>query len=126
MRELPPETCLLQLRHWRIVSLSRFIETPVFTRLVDRHLDEAEFRRLQLSLLLRPEQGAIIRGTHGLRKLRVARSGRGKRGGLRIIYYWKPSEATCYLLFIYAKNEQRDLTPAQARALGKLVDEEMG
>jgi hypothetical protein len=106
--------------------MSRFIETPTFTSLVYRYLDEASYRELQVSLLLRPEQGVIIRGSSGLRKLRCKGSGRGKRGGLRVIYFWKPGEATCYLLFIYAKNEQGDVTPAQARALSRLVEKEFG
>jgi mRNA-degrading endonuclease RelE of RelBE toxin-antitoxin system len=115
---------LIQLRHWRILPPSRFIETPTFTRLVYRYLSESAFRDLQLSIVLRPEQGALIPGTRGLRKLRCRGSGRGKRGGLRVIYYWKPDESTCYLLFIYAKSEQGDLTAAQARTLGRLVERE--
>jgi mRNA-degrading endonuclease RelE of RelBE toxin-antitoxin system len=115
---------LLELRHWRILRLSRFIETPTFTRLVYRYLTESDFRDLQLSIAARPEQGALIAGTKGLRKLRCKGSGRGKRGGLRVVYYWKPDELTCYLLFIYAKNEQGDLTVTQARALSRLVEEE--
>jgi hypothetical protein len=74
--------------------------------------------------MLRPEQGPVIRGGGGLRKVRWARPGGGKRGGLRIIYYWAPSERAFYMLYVYGKSEQGDLTPAQARALGQLVREE--
>lgn len=103
-----------------------FVETPVFTRLVAAALGPGEYRTLQLALLLRPEAGAVIAGTRGLRKLRWAPAGRGKRGGVRVIYYWAPEPQTIYLLYIHAKNEQGDLTPAQAKALARLVWEEFG
>jgi hypothetical protein len=102
----------------------RFVETPVFTSLVRRHLSDEQYRRLQLALLLRPEQGSLIRGSGGLRKVRWAPEGQGKRGGLRVIYYWAAEESVCYMLYLYGKNEQGDLTPAQVRLLGRLVREE--
>ena len=67
----------------------------------------------------------MIPGSGGLRKLRWAGSGRGKRGGLRVIYYWRPDEEAFYMLYAYAKNEQGDLTPAQVRTLARLVREEL-
>jgi len=73
--------------------------------------------------MLRPEQGPIIRGS-GLRKVRWAKRGAGKRGGLRVIYYWAPAERAFYMLYAYAKSEQGDLTPAQTRVLVRLVREE--
>ena len=102
----------------------RFVETPVFTRIINRLLDDSEYRSLQIALMLRPEQGPVIRGAGGLRKVRWARPGAGKRGGLRIIYYWAGHERAFYMLYAYSKNEQGDLTPAQAKALGRLVREE--
>ena|SRR5687767_4145699 len=102
----------------------RFVETPVFTRLITAALDDDQYRTLQLALVLRPEQGALIRGSGGLRKLRWALSGRGKRGGARIIYYWHRASETFYMLFVYTKQEQGDLTPEQARQLGHLVRKE--
>jgi hypothetical protein len=102
----------------------RFVETPVFTALVRRLLPDESYRALQLALLLRPEQGALIPGSGGLRKLRWSAEGRGKRGGLRVIYYWAAADAVCYMLYVYAKNEQGDLTPAQVRVLARLVREE--
>lgn len=98
----------------------------MFSRQVAAALGPDEFRALQLALLLRPEAGPVIAGTHGLRKLRWAPAGRGKRGGVRVIYYWAPAPATIYLLYLYAKNEQGDLTPGQAKALARLVREEFG
>ena len=102
----------------------RFVETPVFTAALRRHLDDETYRVLQLALLLRPTQGPIIQGGAGLRKLRWAATGRGKRGGVRLIYYWEAASQTFYILYIYAKNEQGDVTAAQLKVLAKLVREE--
>jgi hypothetical protein len=99
------------------------IETPIFTRLVDEALGPEEYRALQLTLLARPDAGAVIRGSGGLRKLRWALAGHGKRGGIRVIYYWAPAEAALYLLLLYAKNERDDLTPAQLKRLRALMEE---
>jgi hypothetical protein len=102
----------------------RFVETPVFTRAVTALMDEEEYHTLQLALALRPEQGDLIRGSGGLRKLRWGLAGRGKRGGARVIYYWdKPTEAF-YMLYAYTKQEQGDLTPQQVEVLSRLVREE--
>lgn len=102
----------------------RFVETPVFTAALRRHLDDDTYRALQSALALRPEQGPIIPGGGGLRKLRWSAQGRGKRGGLRLIYYWDTASQTFYMLYLYAKNEQGDLTSAQTKALARLVREE--
>ena len=101
----------------------RFIETPIFTREIGAFLSDEEYRSLQLALLFRPEQGAVIPGSGGLRKLRWGFRGKGKRGGCRIIYYWDKRE-TIYMLFVYPKSKQEDLTPAQVKLLAKLVREE--
>ena len=103
----------------------RFVETPVFTKAVGTLLSDDEYRSLQSVLMLRPDQGALIRGTGGLRKVRWAGHGRGKRGGLRIIYYWDKSTETIYMLYVYAKTDQDDLTPQQCRVLSRLVREEL-
>lgn len=102
----------------------RFVETPIFAKAIERLVGADDYRSLQIALMLRPEQGPIIRGGAGLRKVRWARPGGGKSGGLRVIYYWAPAEEAFYMLYAYAKNEQGDLTAAQIRALGKLVREE--
>lgn len=97
------------------------IETPIFTRQVTGRLADEEYRLLQVHLLQRPDAGVIIPGSGGLRKLRWRMPGRGKRGGARIIYYWKVEHGRLYLLFLYPKNVRSDLTRAQLRALRKLV-----
>lgn len=102
----------------------RFVETPVFTAALQRHLDDEQYRHLQIALMLRPEQGPVIRASGGLRKVRWAKPRSGKRGGLRLIYYWAPVERAFYMLYAYSKTEQGDLTPAQTRVLGRLVREE--
>ena len=103
----------------------RFVETSVFTRHVTRLLPDDAYRTLQLVLLLRPEQGLVIRGTGGLRKLRWSQPGTGKRGGLRLVYYWDKPEETIYLLFLYRKSDQEDLSPQQLGILSKLIREEL-
>ena len=102
----------------------RFLETPIFTTRLRGRLEEDQYRALQAALVLRPEQGALIAGSGGLRKLRWAAPGRGKRGGFRLIYYWAAREQAFYMLYVYAKNEQGDLTPAQVKTLKQVVREE--
>ncbi len=103
----------------------RFVETPVFTRGLQNLLEDEEYRALQLALLFRPEQGLIIPGSGGLRKLRWSQKGKGKRSGCRVIYYWDEKQETFYMLLAYAKSKQDDLTPAQMKVLTKLVKEEL-
>lgn len=98
----------------------------MFTRVITTVMPDDQYQQLQIALMLRPTQGDIIRGSGGLRKARWAVPGKGKRGGLRIIYFWAAAERVFYMLYAYAKNEQEDLTPAQARALSRLVREEFG
>lgn len=71
-----------------------------------------------------PEQGVLIPGGAGLRKLRWGAEGRGKRGGVRTIYYWAVDHDLCYMVYMYAKNEQGDLSPTQIRTLTRVVREE--
>lgn len=101
-----------------------FVETHVFTDLTCKILSDDEYRALQITLLLRPEQGPVIPGSGGLRKIRWGTKGGGKRGGLRVIYYWDKPSARCYMLFLYKKSEQGDLTVTQIRVLARLVREE--
>jgi mRNA-degrading endonuclease RelE of RelBE toxin-antitoxin system len=102
----------------------RFIETPIFTKELRALLKDDDYRALQTALLLRPEQGAVIPGSGGLRKMRWGGLGKGKRGGNRIIYYWDPKTEVVYMLFIYGKAYQADLTRAQVKLLSWIVKEE--
>jgi len=98
-----------------------FIETPIFTKFVTDLVPDDEYRKIQLALVLRPEAGKIISGSGGLRKIRWKINGGGKRGGLRLIYFWDVSEETIYMLLIYKKSKQEDLTPNQLKTLRNLV-----
>lgn len=100
-----------------------FIETPIFTKQVEDCLSHESYVEIQQSLLLRPDAGVVIPRTGGLRKVRWAGENRGKSGGYRGIYYWDKPNETIYMIFLYAKNEQENLTPEQTRRLGKLVEE---
>jgi len=77
-----------------------------------------------MTLVLHPDTGSVIPGSGGLRKTRWSLAGRGKRGGVRIIYYWAVVQDKILMLFMYAKNEQDDLTPEQLKVLRKLIEEE--
>ncbi len=103
----------------------RFIETPVFTADVAAFLPDDDYRLLQLALMIRPASGSVMPGGGGLRKLRWRRPGRGKRGGLRVVYYWYPAEETIYLLVIYSKTRKKDLTRKQLSTLRALVQENL-
>jgi len=98
-----------------------FIETPIFTKLVTDLVPDDEYRKIQLALVLRPEAGKIIPGSGGLRKIPWKINGGGKRGGLRSIYFWDVSEETIYMLLIYKKSKQEDLTSNQLKTLRSLV-----
>lgn len=100
------------------------IETSFFTRQVQAILSEEEYRQLQLALVLHPGMGAVIPGSGGLRKMRWSIRGRGKRGGVRVIYYWAVVHDRILMLFMYAKNEQDDLTPEQLKVLSRIIEEE--
>ena len=101
------------------------VETSLFTRRVRSLLDDDEYQLLQLALVQNPHAGTVIQGTGGLRKLRWSGLGRGKRGGVRIIYYWFASRDRLLMLMIFAKNEQVDLTSDQRKSLRSIVEEEL-
>lgn len=100
-----------------------FIETPTFTRLLTALLTDEEYRGLQNVLIENPEQGDLIQGSGGIRKLRHALSGRGKRGGVRVIYYWLRDDGQIYMLLIYPKSKKDDLTDRETALLREFVKE---
>ncbi len=99
-----------------------FIETPLFEKSKEGIFDEDELQRFQLELLENPDAGDLIPKGKGLRKIRWSASGRGKRGGARVIYYWINAENTIFLLLAYKKNRQENLTPKQLKILTDLID----
>jgi len=109
-----------------LVAVLEFRETPIFTRDVISLLTDEEYAELQGVLIVQPNAGDVIPGTGGLRKLRWSqkRRGKGKRGGVRVIYYWYVSGSLIYMLLAYSKDEQDDLTTAEKRLLVRLVAEE--
>ena len=96
-------------------------ETPTFTRQADDLFDEDEKQELITFLSLNPLAGDVIAGTGGVRKVRFAASGRGKRGGARVIYYYLDKAMPLYALLVYPKNEKTDLTQEDKRAAATLV-----
>lgn len=103
-----------------------FLETSVFTRQIGDLLEDTEYAALQGALVVDPEAGDLIPGTGGLRKIRWSepRRGKGKRGGVRIIYYWFRPHELIYMLLAYSKGQSENLTPAQKRILKRLIVEE--
>ena len=99
-----------------------FIETPVFTRRVTELMNHDAYLALQVALMLNPSAGDLIEGTGGIRKLRVASKGHGKRGGARVIYYHFVTASKIALLMIYPKNEQQDLTNDERKALKSVIE----
>lgn len=96
-------------------------ETPTFTRQAGKLFDEDEKRELIDFLAENPLAGDEIPGTGGVRKVRFAASGRGKRGGARVIYYYLDGTMPLYALLAYAKNARADMTPDQKRAVSALA-----
>jgi hypothetical protein len=97
-------------------------ELPEYLRTAGKLLAEADRRALVDYLAVHPAAGDLIAGTGGVRKLRWARDGRGKSGGVRVIYYFHSDAMPLYLLTMFAKNERANLTKAERNALAGLVD----
>ena len=104
-----------------------FVEMPAFERHRSSYLDDERFLALQLMLLREPEAGEVIKGTGGLRKVRFAdkRRQKGKRGGLRIIYFWWATGGQFWLFTLYDKDEVDDLTPKERGVLKDMLKAEL-
>jgi hypothetical protein len=104
-----------------------FIEAPVFTRYVSHYLDDDQYRKLQTELAAKPEFGDVMPGTGGFRKLRWAdpKRGKGRRGGLRIIYFYFASDKQIWFMTLYGKNEASDLTPKEKKELKSAIESEL-
>lgn len=105
-----------------------FFETPLFTRLLPDYLNDTEYRALQIALLENPKRGDVMPGTGGFRKIRWEdkRRGKGKRGGMRVIYYHLMTDHQIWFFTVYGKNEITDLTPDEKKALKKAIQIELG
>jgi hypothetical protein len=104
-----------------------FIELPAFERHRDDYLDDDGFAQLQVELMVNPVAGDLIEGTGGLRKLRFkdSRRSKGKRGGLRVIFYYWTGGPEFWLFTLYDKDEMSDLTPKQRVALKEIIKDEL-
>jgi len=103
-------------------SLVIFIETSIFTNRITGLLSDEEYHSFQLDLMASPTSGNVIRGGGGIRKIRCAAKGKGKSGGIRVIYYIL-KEDRIFLLLAYPKNEQENLTSAQLKLLSHTVNQ---
>lgn len=100
-----------------------FVETSLFSKLLDRYLSDDEYRLLQNHLIAHPDAGDVIRGSGGVRKVRWAVRGRGKSGGVRVIYYWAKADQQTFFLTLYGKGEKENLTAADLKRVVRLLEE---
>jgi len=99
-----------------------FIEATAFTKHVYDYLSDVEYSGLQNFLLQYPESGKVVSGSGGVRKVRWAISGKGKSGGVRVIYYFKKQDDEIWLLTIYSKNEVENIPSHILRQIAKEVE----
>ena len=100
------------------------VETLIFSReLKSNDVPDEDYRNLQIQLVANPDLGDLIQGTGGARKIRMKGQSGGKRGGFRIIYYWKRTAQQIFMLLIYPKGKQDDLTPDQKKFLKRVIEE---
>jgi hypothetical protein len=97
------------------------IETSVFTRIIRSLLNDDDYHQLQRVLVQYPDIGELIPGSGGLRKVRWKIEGKGKRGGIRVIYYWMAADNQIWMLYAYPKNRQTDLDREQLKILRDIV-----
>ena len=109
------------LKNTPMADTMEFIETPTFTRQILALLPDDDYRGLQNELIEDPERGDIIKRGGGVRKVRYAAKGHGKRGGIRVIYYWLRDDGQIYMLLAYPKSEKDDLTDKETALLRDFV-----
>ena len=99
-----------------------FVETPIFTKQLSAYLSDNEYRNLQNFLIENPYTGDVIQETGGLRKLRWKIGNQGKRGGLRVIYYYQKANDQIYFMTLYAKNEMANLSAQEKKILKQMIE----
>ena len=102
-----------------------FTETPIFTKQISKLLPDDEYRELQQELMFNPQAGSVIKHSGGLRKVRWRSATRGKRGGIRVIYYRYVEDEEIYMLLAYGKGEKDDLSTKELKILGRIVKEKL-
>jgi hypothetical protein len=98
------------------------MEAHLFTKQLPYYLEDDEYRELQEFLIEQPDAGEVLQGTGGLRKLRWSSETKGKRGGLRVIYYWQISKDHIYFFTLYTKNEMSDLSAKEQKVLKHMLE----
>ncbi len=101
-----------------------FLETSLFTRQITETLEDENYAAMQRVLVERPDAGVLMRGGGGLRKMRWALPGRGKSGGMRVIYYWAAARDQILMLALYAKSAQANLSAEQLKVLRGIIEEQ--
>lgn len=99
------------------------IETKLFTSLVQQYLSDDEYSALQQALVTRPDAGDLIRGSGGVRKLRWGVAGRGKRGGIRVVYHLRSRQDEIWMLTVYAKNEEESIPGHILKKIKEEIDD---
>ena len=106
------------------LSVFTFVETKLFTRLVQQYLSDEEYARIQNKLIADAEAGVVVRGSGGVRKLRVGTSNRGKRGAYRLIYYTRLADDQIWMLTIYPKNVTNSIPAHVLKAIRQEIEDE--
>jgi mRNA-degrading endonuclease RelE of RelBE toxin-antitoxin system len=102
--------------------MQTFVETKLFTKLVHKYLSDDEYSGLQAALITKPDTGDVIPGSGGVRKLRWKAAGRGKRGGLRVVYYLRSREGQIWMLTLYQKNVVENISAGVLRKIREEID----
>jgi hypothetical protein len=105
-----------------ILDMHTVVETPSYLAIAQKLFSEAEREDIVTTVAADPTCGAVMAGTGGFRKVRVAREGMGKSGGARVIYIWRNDKFPVFLITVFPKNERENLTQAERNSLKKRAD----
>lgn len=101
-----------------------FVETPFFAKALSLYLSDDEYAKLQAHLCEHPETGVVVPGSGGVRKMRWGTAGRGKRGGLRVVYYLRKSRTEIWMLTLYGKNVREDIPGNVLKQMKEVIEDE--